>query len=234
MDGVKLELAAEAVHSRWADPTPGTTLASVGFGTASNLPQLVGRVKFEGKAGDLSWMAYLAGSYESVNLKGFGSINPNGITLLDGSVKTSISPYVGEVGGLFKFNPVSLALNVYTGKGTGPMAGSLLQMGDIGDTGYWVQLGVNATSEFSIWGLYGADAINKTDLAKWVPATAAGAPKSDNQLFGGQLRYQEGGYAFAAEYYRYSTKYLAVAGANNYPQTTTNAMQLLLTGAYFF
>lgn len=237
LDGLKLELAAEVVHSRWADPVPGTALDTVGFGTASGMPQLVGRVKAEGKAGELAWTGYVAASYESVNLKGFGSILPNGVTLADGTVKTSVSPYVAEVGGFFKYNPITLAFNVYTGSGTSAMAGALLQNGMIGDTGYWVQLGVNATPEFSIWGIFGAETLDKTDITNWAAVYANAAPKSDNQMFGGQLRYQQGGYAFALEYYRYATKYLAVTTASpntSYPDTTTNASQFILTGAYFF
>ncbi len=237
MDSWKLELAAELSHSRWADPVPGTTLATVGLGTASDLPQVVARVRAFGKSGDFDWNVYVAGSYESVNFKGFGTTNPNGVTLADGTVKTSVAPYVGEVGGLFKYDIVSLAFNVYTGAGTGQMAGSFLQMGQIADTGYWAQLGINATKEFSIWGLFGGETLNKTDIKNWAAVYANAAQKSDNQLFGGQLRYQDGGYAFALEYSHYATKYLAVTTgpvANQYPDTTTNASQFLLTAGYFF
>ena len=226
MDAWKLELALEAVHSRWADPVPGTALDTVGFGTASDLPQVVGRVKGYGKSGDFDWTIYVAASYESVNFKGFGDILPNGVTLADGTVKTSVSPYVAEVGGLLKYSLVSLAFNVYTGSGTSQMAGALLQNGMIGDTAFWVQLGIQATPEFSIWGLFGNESLNKTDMANWAAVYANAAPKSDNQLIGGQLRYQQAGYAFALEGYRYSTKYLAVTTASpntSYNAQTTNA-----------
>ncbi len=238
LDAWKLELALEAVHSRWADPVPGTALDTVGFGTASDLPQVVGRVKGYGKSGDFDWTIYVAASYESVNFKGFGDILPNGVTLADGTAKTSVSPYVAEVGGLLKYSLVSLAFNVYTGSGTSQMAGSLLQNGMIGDTAFWVQLGIQATPEFSIWGLFGNESLNKTDIANWAAVYANTTPKSDNQLIGGQLRYQQAGYAFALELYRYSTKYMAplppFTAANNYDAQTTNALQVLLTAGYFF
>lgn len=253
MDAWKLELAAEVVHSRWGtDPSPfgapNNTPAVVGLGAASTLPQVDARVKGYGKSGDFDWTIYVAGSFESVNFKGFGDTNPNGVTLADGTVKTSASPYVAEVGGLLKYSLVSLAFNFYTGSGTSQMAGAFLQNGMIGDTAFWLQLGIQATPEFSLWGIFGNESLNKTDLANWgrtaawrsytgVGPYANAAPKSDNQLFGGQLRYQQAGYAFALEYYRYATKYLGVgpAGGNNsYPDTTTNASQFILSGAYFF
>lgn len=242
MDAWKLELAAEVVHSRWGtDPspfgTPNNTPAVVGLGAASDLPQVVGRVKGYGKSGDFDWTVYVAASYESINFKGFGDVHPNGVTLADGTVKTSASPYVAEVGGLLKYDIVSLAFNVYTGSGTAAMAGALLQNGMIGDTGYWAQLGINATKEFSIWGLFGGETLNKTDMTNWAAVYPNAAPKSDNQLFGGQLRYQDAGYAFALEYYRYATKYLATparGGAADYGDTTTNASQFILTAGYFF
>jgi hypothetical protein len=241
LDGVKLELAFETAQPRWLDAPsasgiPGNTPATVGYGPSSGFPQLVGRVKGSGKAGSFDWSVYVAGSYDSISLKGgFGdATTPNGVTLTDGSVVTKISPYVAEVGGTFKFDPVTLAFNVYTGTGTAPMIGSFAQAGDIADTGYWVQAGWNITKEFSIWGFYGGETLDKTDVGLWVPATAAGAPKSDNTTIGGMLRYQDGGYAFAAEFYNLATKYLAVPGAAGWNEQTTKGSQLILTAGYFW
>lgn len=247
MDSFKLELAGEIVHSKWNDPGPAinTTTgavgntnnpAGVGAGSASGMPQVGGRLKAEGKSGSLDWMGYLAGSYESINLKGFGETAPNGVTLQDGvTTKTSIGSWAGEVGGKVTFLPVTLAVNYYTGKATGPMAGSMLQFGDVADSGYWAQAGFFATKEFSIWGIYGASASNKNDLRLWVANNAANPTlRSDNQMFGGMLQYRDAGYALAAEYYSYNTKYLLGTFAAPAGDKSITGYQAVLSAGYFF
>ena len=250
MEGLKLELAAEVSHGKWADATgaafpgnvmPGNAPDAISLAWSSNMPQLVGRVKIDGKAGDFSFMGYVAGSYEKINLKGFGnSVNPNGVTLQDGSVKTDLNSYAGTLGGRFAYYPVALNFQVETGRGTAPMIGSMLQFGDIGELGYYAELGVNIIKEISIWGIYGASSLDKNDLQNW--ANLAGANltvatttlKSDNQLFGGMFRVMDGGYALAAEYYQYKTKYLLGTRAAPAGTDSTSAYQFIVSGGYFF
>ncbi len=266
MEAFKLELAAEVSHPKWNDvlsgtacglsantspsepgcALPGNAPTQISLAWASSMPQLVGRVKAEGKAGDFSWMGWVAGSYEKIDLKGFGStVAPTGVTLQDLSVETGLTSYAGIVGGRFGYSPVALNFQLYTGRGTGPLAGSMLQFGDIGDFGYYVEVGVNATKQFSIWGIVGGSAVDKEDLQNWVntPAspTAGGSLtaanttlRSDNQLFGGMLRYMDGGYAFAAEYYTYTTKWLLGNLAAPLGTTSTSAYQFIVSGGYFF
>lgn len=243
LDGLKLELAAELSHGKWADGAgfPGNAPNQISLAWSSNMPQVVGRVKAEGKSGDLSWAGWLAGSFEKVNLKGFGnSVAPNGVTLQDGSVKTSISSYAGVLGGRFAYYPVALNFQLYTGRGTAPMAGSMLQFGDIGDFGYWAEVGVNATKQFSLWGIVGGSSVDKEDLQNWANLGGANLTianttlRSNNQLFGGMLRYMDGGYALAAEFYTYTTKYLLGNLAAPGGTESTSAYQFLISGGYFF
>ncbi len=243
MDAFKLELGAEISHGKWADATgfPGNQPDQISLAWASSTPQFVGRVKADGKSGDLKWMGWVAGSYESVNLKGFGdSVAPAGVTLQDGSVKTSLTSYAVTGGGNLSYDPVTLMFQVYTGRATGPLAGTTLQFGDIGDLGYWAQLGVNATKQISIWGIFGGSSANKDDLQNWIntagtPRTVANTTlRSDNQMFGGMLRFMDGGYALAAEYYTYTTKYLLGTLAAPAGTTSTSAYQFLVSGGYFF
>lgn len=246
MDGWNLELGGEISHGKWLDanaagPLPGNTANAISLAWASGTPQLVGRLKADGKSGGLAWMGWVAGSYESINLKGFGNtVAPNGITLQDGSNKTGLTSYAVTAGGRIDLMPVSLLFQGYTGRGTGPLAGTTIQFGDIGDVGYWAQLGFNATKEFSIWALYGASSADKKDLQNWLNAggtrltEANTAIRKDNQVFGGLVKYQDGGYAFGLEYYAYSTKYLL--GNNQFDDGTkgTSAYQIIASGAYFF
>jgi len=72
----KLELAAEVVKNRWNDTNQaaGSQAAPQLFslGEASGVPMLQGRVKADGKAGDLSYTAYVVGMWHQISLKGFG------------------------------------------------------------------------------------------------------------------------------------------------------------------
>lgn len=247
MEGWKLELAGELSHGKWADTNaagvvfPGNTPQTISLAWASSMPQFVARVKADGTAGDLKWMGWVAGSYESIDLKGFGSsVAPNGVTLQDGSVKKDIASYAVTAGGAFTYQPVTLLLQAYTGRGTAPLTGSLLQFGDIADIGYWAQLGVFATKQISIWGIYGHCDLDKKDLQNWVnPAGTALTEvntglRQKNDMFGGMLRFMDGGYAFAAEFYTYSTDWLLGNLAAPGGTKSTDAYQILLSGGYFF
>jgi hypothetical protein len=229
---MKLELAGSVAGGTWADNSlPGNAPATVSSAFASNMPQLEARARIEGKSGPLGFNIYADGLYQNVNLKGFGDVRPNGVTLADGSVKTSATTQAVELGGKFSFTPVFVAFNVYTGKGLGQLAGTMLQLGEIGDTEFWVQGGVNLTKEFSLNATYGQANVKEADLKNWAAVYANAAPKKSNQLITAQAKYLDGGYAFAVEYISYSTKYLATAA---YGDTTTDGYQVIATAGYFF
>jgi hypothetical protein len=246
LDGAKVELGAEVSHGKWADASgatvfPGNAPNQISLAWAAKTPQLVARVKADGKSGRLSWMGWVAGSYESVNLKGFGNtVAPNGVTLQDGSVKKSLASYAATAGGNLTFTPVTLMFQAYTGRGTGPLAGTMLQFGDIGDIGYWAQLGVFATKQISIWGIYGGSNADKKDLQNWLNPTGVALTEAnttlrkDNTMYGGMVRFADGGYAVALEGYSYTTKYLLGNLANDGGTKSTDAYQILLSGGYFF
>ena len=265
MDGFKIELAAELAQSKWNDvgqslgaqlggdnggaPAPiNNTPGAVPMGWASGMPQVDARVQVIGKSGGFSYQGYVAAYYESVNLKGFGDTNRSGtpaapgVVLQDGTRKTSVSPFVAELGGKFNFAPVTLAFNAYTGKATGPLAGAMLQWGDIKDVGAWGQLGADLTKEFSLWVLYGFSSPDKKDVQNWVNLAGANLTefnsglRGDNSVIGAMAKYQEGGYALSLEYYGYSTKYLTgnLAPGNSIGTKSESAYQVLLTGGYFF
>lgn len=247
LDAMKLELAAEISHGKWADANaagtvfPGNTPNTISLAWASNMPQVVARVKADGKSGGLSWMGWAAASYESINLKGFGdTVAPNGVTLQDGSIKKTIGSYAATVGGNVTFAPVSVLFQGYTGKATAPLAGASLQFGDIADFGFWAQAGFFATKELSVWAIYGMSAADTKDLQNWINragtdlTVANTGIRKDNTLYGGMVRYMDGGYAVAVEYYGYTTKYLLGNLANDRGTESTSAYQILLSGGYFF
>jgi len=244
MEGMKLTLTATVAGAKsFNDGALGpASPAAASFALASGMPGLELNANLEGKAGSFGYRVYADAYYQSADLKGFGKTNPNGVTLPDASVKTSTTSNAYEIGGKFTFAPVYLAFNFYSGQGLGQWAGSLLQMGEVKDMGYWASLGANLTKEFSLNATYGAGLPDKKDVLKWAVAAGTAAPKSENTLIAGQAKYMDGGYAFALEYISYATKYLygptnAVAtwaDRNNTHTITTNAYQIILTGAYFF
>lgn len=237
MGDMKLTLSAELLAPKWGDPArAGNSVAAIGPGWASGVPQIGVRVNADGKAGPLGYALYLGGEFESVNLKGFGDSIVNGgqpgVVLQDGSRKTSLSPYALELGGGFTFAPVSLNFNVYTGNATGLWAGAINQSGGIADMGWWAQLGITPTKQIGIYALYGMGSPDKKDIRKWIAPAAF--PRADNTLMGGIVKLSDGGYTFALEYLAFNTKYLQGTFAAPTADIKTNGYQLILSGHYAF
>jgi hypothetical protein len=232
------ELAVNVAQPSWFNnnvPASGATpLTTIGAGEKGGIPQLEGRARLEGKSGSLGYNLYVDGLWQSVDLKGFGgATNPNGVTLADGTVKTSATMYAAEVGGRIVFAPAYVAFNYYNGKGLGSVAGALLQGGEIGENAFWVGAGVNLTKEFSLNATYGKTLLNKDDIRNWAPVY--GAPgRKDNQLMHVQAKLLQGGFAFAAEYITYETTWMTGTLAAPGPDIKTDGWQIIGTAGYFF
>lgn len=234
MGDMKFELAGSVAQPSFGDNNvTGAALNTVGSALASNIPQVEGRVRLEGKSGPLAFNLYGDVLYNTVDLKGFGTVRPNGVVLADGSVKTSATLQAVEIGGKLGFSPVFVAFNAYTGKGLGSIAGAMLQQGEIGDTEYWIQAGVNLTKEFSLNATYGFADVKEKDIRNWAAVFPNANPKKDNTLIAAQAKYLAGGYVLAAEYISYETTYLS-----NPPTLTANrkvdGYQVIATAGYFF
>lgn len=252
----KVELGAEVSAGKWNDANnapypnnvfPGSTPQTISLAWSSGMPQLGGRVKADGKSGALGWMGFVAGSYQTINLKGFGdTVAPAGVTLQDGSVKKSLTSYAVSAGGNLELAPVTLRFAAYTGRATAPVLGGMLQIGDIGDVGYWAQFGIFATPEISFWATYGASSCNKKDLQNWTNPSGARLAeisanplaittlRKDNVVAGGMVEYKSNGYAIAAEYHTISTAYLLGNLTNDDGVKWTSGYQIALSAGYFF
>lgn len=229
MDGFKLELGAEIVENNYNNGVqavngPQGTPVSVSFGNASGLPMVQARAKLDGKAGDIGWSAYLVGVYDQVNLEGFGTVNPGGVTPVGGSATKSIDSYAVQAGGKISFAPVTVAVNGYMGQATGNMLGAVVQFGDIANWGAWAQVSVDATKELSIHGLFGMDRPEAKDVRAW------SGTRLENTVYGGMIRYMQGGYAIGLEGYQFDTKYStgATTSVNN------KGLQIIGSAGYFF
>jgi hypothetical protein len=235
----KLELAAEVVKNKWND-----TAQAIGgqndprlfsLGEASGLPMVQGRVKADGKMGDITYSAYLVGMWHQISLKGFGdnctTLPPTGPPAnacqpLPASVAgdDTLSGYSAELGGRVVFAPLTVAANVYVGKANGNVLGSIVQFGDIADLGGWANVGFNVTKEFSIWGLYGFGRPDEDDVREW------GQTRLANDVYGAMIRYAASGYQVGVEGYQMRTKYSTGATTD----TTNDALQVIGSVGYFF
>jgi hypothetical protein len=248
LGAMKFELAGSVAQPTAPDNNaPGAAVNTISSGMATNMPQVEARARIEGKSGPLGFNIYADGLYNTVDLKGYGTTRPNGIQLADGSFKKSMNVQAVELGGKLSFTPVFVAFNAYTGQGTGSIAGALLQQGEIQDTEFWVQAGVNLTKEFSVNATYGLAKLDETDVRKWAgfpsanaapfanPAAAGGPiPKKENQLMAAQAKYLDGGYVFAVEYISYETTFLQGSLTAKGPNVKTDAYQIIGTFGYFF
>lgn len=240
MGAMKLEIAGSVASPTFGDnQVIGAAPTTVNAGMVAKTPELEGRVRVEGKSGPLAFNIYGDVLYQNNDLKGFGEFRP-GILLADGTLKTSATMQAFELGGKLQFTPVFVAFNAYTGKGLGPLAGALLQQGEIEETAYWVQAGVNLTKEFSLNATYGAAMPKEKDVRNWGGGAAATNPfvnanqKKDNTLIAAQAKYLDGGYAFALEYIHYETTWLFGTAAAPLPNIKTDGYQIIATAGYFF
>jgi hypothetical protein len=220
MGAMRLELAAEAVQNTWAAPAPANTPQTINAGEASGLPMFQGRLSATGKAGGFGYNAYLVGVWHRVDLRGFARANEAGLTGA-AAANPEFDGYALQVGGRATFNILTVAANYYMGQATGNMLGSLLTFGDIADWGAWVNVGVNATKELSIWGIYGTNRPDEDDVRAW------GGARIQNDLIGGMIRYARAGYQVGVEGYRNETTWAAT-------NEKTDALQIIGSVGYFF
>lgn len=228
MSGVNLELAGAVQRGVWADSnTVGAGASnSVSLGEAG-FPQVEGRLKLDGKVGDATWTAYVAGHWDRKDLSGWSAqAVPGADDTLDG--------YAAQLGGKFTLSPITFAFNAYTGKAIGNLLGQAVQFGDVESVAGWAQLGFFATKELSIWAGFGLDKPKDEDVDQNLTGQAR---RKQNQAIVGMLRYASGNYSLAAEYFRTTTKYgLYAAAGDTTPaaEQDQTGQQVIVTAMYAF
>lgn len=249
IEDMKLEFAWEIGRSQWSDGaalyTAGTgaakvdTTAGIGNNTynapngisdaeASGIPAFEGRLTLTGKY----FTVWGGGHWNRVDLNGVNTAGGNKADVIAGG------------GGLkITMDPITLAGCGFYGKNTGPLVGNLVQFSggaatagapaaatpfqDVKAWGFWSQLGVNLTKEFSLWGFYGMQKLDQ-DQAK-----AAKFARLQNNVSNVMAVYREGGYAVSAEWLNFKTKTATYTGAVASTLDVTNN-QYMLTANYFF
>lgn len=224
---MKLQVAWEVGRSQWTD---GTLTNGFTTGEASGGPAVEGRVTFNYGSMLTAWAA---AHWNQADLTGVGANAgaPNTITT---------SAYLGGVKVTVPVNPVTLTLQGtgFTGENTGNLLGNMLNFNvgpandpDVATMGYWAQLGVGLTKEFSVWALYGAQETDEADVAK--SFTAARAYK--NQTTNIMAMYRTAGYGVSAEWINFKTTYATAAtSTTTVTDRETKADQFMVTANYFF
>lgn len=252
---LSLELAGEVGRSQWNDASSNTctvtgtglpadtkctngvsiggaapgTPGGIGLGEASGAPALEARAT-------LAYSKYLtlwaATHWQQIDLSGYGAAAPAGAkattktTAYNGGLKLTV-PVQGDVG-------LTVAATGFSGNNLAPLV-SLGQFNgngeDVGMWGYWAQLGVNLTKEFSLWGLYGQQQVDKKDFVKGGYSLGAYENASTNVM----AMYRDGGYGLSAEWIHFDTKYATAKNTTTITaDRTAKSDQYMLTANYFF
>jgi hypothetical protein len=214
----KLELAWSVQRSGWAN-TPAELAFTGGLnaGITSGLPAFEARAKVSaGKAFDI----WVSGHWQSVDRNG-----PDVVANPDRN--TDMVTALGTVGLKIDTGMLVLQGSAWWGKNTGPLLGNVLQFappsyfGDIWGYGAWGQAGLNLSRKFSVWYTYGVDHPSYADIF------AAGLTRMRNNTMVGMVRYQDGGFAFGAEW-----MYTRTTTRTSVDPLTGN--QISLTANYYF
>jgi hypothetical protein len=216
-DDLKFEFAWSIQKSGWANTLPHEGLND---GVSSGLPafEARGTLKF-GKMVDV----WLSGHWQTVDRNGPNVIAPQ-------NSNNDLVTALATVGFKGNLGPVALAGSAWYGKNAGPLLGNILQFTptlagpynvDIFGWGGWAQAGMNVTKNLSGWITYGIDHPVYENILQ------AGLTRLRNQNMIVMARYQDGGFAFGAEWLYTRTTV-----------TTTNdplvGNQITLTGNYYF
>jgi hypothetical protein len=217
-DDLKFEFAWSVQRSGWANTVPHEGLND---GVSSGLPAFEARGKLMfGKVLNL----WLSGHWQQVDTNG-----PNQIALANSN--NDLTTVLGTVGVNGNIGPIAYAGSAWYGKNAGPLLGNILQFTpsttinayrvDIFGYGVWGQVGMNVTKQMSAWFTYGIDHPVYANILQ------AGLPRLRNQNLVAMVRYQDGGFAFGAEWL-----YTRTTDVRSIDPLIGN--QISITGNYYF
>jgi hypothetical protein len=150
-----------------------------------SLPQVEARFDYS----TARWAGYLVGHIDTKDIPG-----PD---LTSRAIEAGVSTTRGDL---------TIAANGYYGKAMGHQFAQVVQFGDIKGWGAWGQLGYNVNARWSLWGFYGTERPNETDITNSAVTDATGAAialaarRFSSWLFVPMLRYKSGPYALGLEW----------------------------------
>jgi hypothetical protein len=207
----------------------------------AGLPMVEIRAKAEGKAGDLSWMGFVAGHYDQKDMTGWASsatLDSPALTAAKATAK--LEGVAAEVGGRFQFAPMLLSFNAYAGKNIANLAGSMYNqfqnpdavngvVGGVKERGGWAQLGGFVTKELSLYATYGIGQNDRNDIRKHT----AGLTRLETNIYAGLVKYTEGAATVGLEGSTTTTVHNVGTAANPY-SVKRYGSQLMATLLYMF
>jgi hypothetical protein len=201
-DGGGAELRLAAMQGSWSVEERGGGPARPDLPSAgqAGTPQLEARLNLNGRAGDASWNAYIAGHYDQKDLTGVtqaGEPEP---------ADDDLTSWAGVIGGSIRADALTLQGNGYVGQAMGHHFAHVIQFGDFEGWGAWAQAGLQFAQNWSIWLYGGTDRPDEDDIR------AAGQPRLGSWLLVPMLRFKAGPYAAGIEWLYNETDYVQGAG----------------------
>lgn len=213
--GTKWRVDVGAFDGSWNGP--GDNVNYLSAGNADFQPQIEARLRAQGD----NWVAYAAGHYSKVDLRG-----------VDGAaqvpVKSGLKSTGGEIGGAWKPGPWNFKALVYAGKGLGQIFGNLSQFGDIGEVGGFAQAGYNVTKNWSVNAFYAYQKSDKEDVVRWLGNGSSGLLKNRQAAL--SLQYASGPYQLGIEWLHDKLD----STSASLERKTTSGNQLSLNALYTF
>ncbi|GAP65700.1 hypothetical protein MBSD_n0991 [Mizugakiibacter sediminis] len=183
--GTKWRLDLGAFDGNWSGPGDNTNFLT--GGNVDFKPQLEARLRAQGA----NWIAYLAGHYSQIDLRGVGGT-------ASAPVKRNIDSVGYEIGGVWKPGDWVFRGLLFGGKGIGQIFGALAQFGDIQETGGFVQAGYNFTPHWSAYAFYAMDKPDRNDVIAWLGNGSSGRLKNRQAAL--SLQYAAGAYELGVEW----------------------------------
>jgi hypothetical protein len=216
--GTQWRLDLGAFEGSWNGPDAATNNTNyLTAGNAGFRPQLEARLRVQ----DKDWLAYAVAHYSEVDLRGVSGTAPT-------PVQSTVKSVGYEVGGQWKPGPWVFKGLVYTGKGLGEIFGDMSQFGDIKDTGGYLQVGYNFTSNWSANAFYGMSKPNTDDVIRWMGSGATGLLRNRQSAL--NLQYTAGAYDLGIEWMHANLD----STTNGVNRKTTSGNQLSLSALYHF
>lgn len=241
----KLELALQVIKSDWESPqdfgfpTPAGTNnlndLDVDLGQLSGLFGVEARVKYTSE----HLTGFVAGHWNHVA----GTKNNDLVSPLPGVTSRDFDVVAGVLGFKVSGGGVTFYVSGYAGQNLGPLLGEQLQFitsNNVFEVGGWAQLLYAITPHLNVSIVGGTAQPKGSDIEAAALATETpgmGGAKSPsnplratNTVFGGMVRYQDGGFAIGPEFH-----HAIATQEDQYGTTVTiDGNQGMLSGMYFF
>ena len=160
------------------------------------------------------------------NLYVVGHFDKKDLAAIDNDEKSELDGMAVELGGKTKVGGFLFQGNIYTGKNIGHQFGSITQLPsiqqDLNSYGGWLQLGYDFSKNWSVFGFYGFENVDKDQALK-----AFANPRTKHNLMSFMLKYSAEPFSIGLEYLNSNLTF-------GEEDTEWNGNQFALSGLYKF